>query len=29
MPSHAAQVPWDDRWKVALYIRQLQGGGKP
>jgi len=29
MPPHAAQVRWDDRWKVALYIRQLQGGGKP
>ena len=29
MPSHAAQVRPEDRWKVALYIRQLQGGGKP
>ncbi len=26
MPSHAAQVRPDDRWKVALYIRQMQGG---
>lgn len=25
MPSHAAQVPAEDRWKVILYIRQLQG----
>ena len=25
MPSHAAQVRPEDRWKVALYIRQLQG----
>jgi len=25
MPSHAAQVPADDRWKVILYIRKLQG----
>jgi len=26
MPPHAAQVRPDDRWKVALYVRQLQGG---
>ena len=25
MPSHAAQVSTDDRWKVILYIRRLQG----
>ena len=25
MPSHAAQVSMDDRWKVILYIRKLQG----
>jgi mono/diheme cytochrome c family protein len=25
MPSHAAQVSAGDRWKVILYIRQLQG----
>ena len=25
MPSHAAQVPVEDRWKVILYIRKLQG----
>jgi mono/diheme cytochrome c family protein len=25
MPSHAAQVGADDRWKVILYIRKLQG----
>lgn len=25
MPSHAAQVRPEDRWKVALYIRQMQG----
>jgi mono/diheme cytochrome c family protein len=25
MPSHAAQVSFDDRWKVILYIRELQG----
>jgi len=25
MPAHAAQVPADDRWKVILYIRKLQG----
>lgn len=25
MPSHAAQVSTDDRWKVILYIRKLQG----
>jgi mono/diheme cytochrome c family protein len=26
MPSHAAQVSAEDRWKVILYIRKLQGG---
>ena len=25
MPAHAAQVSADDRWKVILYIRKLQG----
>lgn len=25
MPSHAAQVSADDRWRVILYIRKLQG----
>jgi mono/diheme cytochrome c family protein len=25
MPPHAAQVASDDRWKVILYIRKLQG----
>jgi len=25
MPAHAAQVSPDDRWKVILYIRKLQG----
>lgn len=25
MPSHGAQVSADDRWKVILYIRTLQG----
>lgn len=25
MPSHAAQVSTEDRWKVILYIRKLQG----
>ncbi|HXU09678.1 MAG TPA: cytochrome c, partial [Blastocatellia bacterium] len=25
MPSHAAQVSVDDRWKLILYIRKLQG----
>jgi len=25
MPPHVAQVPVDDRWKVILYIRTLQG----
>ncbi|HQQ79150.1 MAG TPA: cytochrome c [Thermoanaerobaculia bacterium] len=25
MPAHAAQVLLEDRWRVALYLRQLQG----
>ena len=25
MPAHAAQVSTEDRWKVILYIRKLQG----
>jgi len=25
MPSHASQVRYDDRWKVILHIRKLQG----
>ncbi len=28
MPSHAAQVPRGDRWKVILYVRQLQANAK-
>jgi hypothetical protein len=24
MPSYAAQVPVDDRWAIAAYIRALQ-----
>jgi len=27
MPSHAVQVRPDDRWKVVLYVRELQAGG--
>lgn len=26
MGSYASQVPWDDRWRVILYIRSLQEG---
>lgn len=29
MPSHAAQVLPDDRWKVVLYVRSLQGSVPP
>ncbi len=29
MPSHAAQVLLPDRWKVVLYLRQLQGISVP
>lgn len=29
MPSHAAQVLPDDRWKVVAYLRALQGQGAP
>jgi hypothetical protein len=29
MPSHAAQVPPDDRWRVIAYVRSLQGGPRP
>lgn len=29
MPSHAAQVLLEDRWKVVLYVRQLQGISTP
>lgn len=29
MPSHAAQVPREDRWKAILYVRSLQQTGKP
>ena len=25
MPSHGAQVLPDDRWRVILYLRQIQG----
>lgn len=28
MPSHAVQVLPDDRWKVVLYVRELQSGGQ-
>lgn len=28
MPSHAAQVLLQDRWRVVLYLRELQGGGR-
>lgn len=27
MPPHAAQVLPEDRWRVVLYVRELQGGG--
>ena len=27
MPPHAAQVLLEDRWRVVLYVRELQGGG--
>jgi hypothetical protein len=26
MPSHAAQVPAEDRWRVIAYVRSLQRG---
>lgn len=26
MPSHAAQVLLEDRWRVVMYLRQMQGG---
>jgi hypothetical protein len=26
MASHAGLVPWDDRWRIILHIRTLQGG---
>ena len=29
MPSHAAQVLPDDRWRVILYVRQLQQAAAP
>ena len=29
MPSYAAQVPPDDRWRVIAYVRSLQGGSQP
>ena len=29
MPSHAAQVPPEDRWRAIAYIRSLQGGSQP
>jgi mono/diheme cytochrome c family protein len=28
MPSYASQVSQDDRWRVILYVRKLQGEGK-
>jgi hypothetical protein len=27
MPSHAAQIPIDDRWAIAAHVRYLQGAG--
>jgi mono/diheme cytochrome c family protein len=27
MPPHAAQVLLEDRWRVVLHLRELQGGG--
>lgn len=29
MPAHAAQVLLADRWRVVLYVRELQGGAQP
>lgn len=29
MPSHAAQVLLEDRWRVVLYLRELQRGNAP
>ena len=28
MPSHAAQVLPEDRWRVVLHLRRLQEGGR-
>jgi hypothetical protein len=28
MPPHAAQVLPEDRWRVVLYLRELQVGGE-
>lgn len=27
MPSHAAQIPVEDRWAIAVHVRSLQGAG--
>jgi mono/diheme cytochrome c family protein len=27
MPSHAAQIPVEDRWAIATHVRSLQGAG--
>lgn len=27
MPSYAAQIPVEDRWAIAVYLRALQAGG--
>jgi hypothetical protein len=29
MPSHAAQIPVEDRWAIAAHVRSLQGDGDP
>ena len=28
MSSYASQVSWDDRWRVIVYVRSLQGGNE-
>lgn len=28
MPGYASQVPWDDRWRVIVYVRSLQEGNE-
>lgn len=29
MPAHAAQIGYDDRWRIVLHVRSLQKGGAP
>jgi len=29
MPSYATQISPEDRWKLAMYVHTLQGGGPP